>query len=375
MEHTGSSPVGGPNACPFVALEFDRDRRSDQPDYRHRCYAEPTPAPRAIAHQEQYCLSPRFATCPIFQDWAARAAARPVHGNPEEEDQPGPAAAAASSEAAAQVAADAVTSPDDVDAQRPPAGPVDTQPEPGPEEEQQLQAPLFDAQPQQAIHAEAATGAGAPAAPDSSADTVQPPPGDEVAAPAFLAGRSARPSARSSLAGPSRTPANAADEHGHREEVVPSWEIDGRYGAQEPVARDGRGRQTLTLIAVVAILAIGVLAVFVIWGLVNGTPGASPTPPASVPPGASASASPLTSGAASAGPTATALPSATPAPSPQVTFRNYRIKPGDTLNKIARHFKVAVADILAANPQITDANHIEPGQTIVIPVPVTSPAP
>jgi len=37
----------GPAACPFVALELDRDRRSDAPDYRHRCFAEPTPQPRA----------------------------------------------------------------------------------------------------------------------------------------------------------------------------------------------------------------------------------------------------------------------------------------------------------------------------------------
>ena len=71
----------GPAACPFVALELDRDRRSDAPDYRHRCFAEPTPQPRAIAHQEAYCLSPNFAACPIFQDWAIRAAARPVPGS------------------------------------------------------------------------------------------------------------------------------------------------------------------------------------------------------------------------------------------------------------------------------------------------------
>src|SRR5688500_973116 len=68
----------GPSACPFVALELDRDRRSDRPDYRHRCFAEPTPAPRSIAHQEAYCLSPNFSACPVFQDWAVRAAARPT---------------------------------------------------------------------------------------------------------------------------------------------------------------------------------------------------------------------------------------------------------------------------------------------------------
>ena len=46
------------------------------PDHRHRCYAEVHPAPRAIAHQEAYCLSSAFAVCPTFQDWAQREAAR-----------------------------------------------------------------------------------------------------------------------------------------------------------------------------------------------------------------------------------------------------------------------------------------------------------
>ena len=77
MAATGT-PFETPRACPFVALELDRDRRSDKPDYRHRCFAEPTPAPRSIAHQEAFCLSPNFAGCPVFQDWAVRAAARPT---------------------------------------------------------------------------------------------------------------------------------------------------------------------------------------------------------------------------------------------------------------------------------------------------------
>src|SRR3954451_24622018 len=76
-----STPFETPRACPFVALELDRDKRSDRPDYRHRCFAEPTPAPRSIAHQEAYCLSPNFSACPVFQDWAVRAAAHPVEGS------------------------------------------------------------------------------------------------------------------------------------------------------------------------------------------------------------------------------------------------------------------------------------------------------
>ncbi len=67
-----------PLACPFLALVDDRDVRLAAPDRRHRCYAELEPAPRAIAHQQQYCLTASFAVCPTFQDWARREAARVV---------------------------------------------------------------------------------------------------------------------------------------------------------------------------------------------------------------------------------------------------------------------------------------------------------
>jgi len=72
--------VDGAPACPFVAFEDDRDARALAPDHRHRCFAEPRPAPRALAHQEAYCLSSAFPVCPTFQDWARReaAAARPA---------------------------------------------------------------------------------------------------------------------------------------------------------------------------------------------------------------------------------------------------------------------------------------------------------
>jgi hypothetical protein len=71
-----TAPDPGAIACPFVAFEGDRDERSDRPDHRHRCYAEVRPAPRAAAHQGAFCLSPGFAACPSFQDWARREAAR-----------------------------------------------------------------------------------------------------------------------------------------------------------------------------------------------------------------------------------------------------------------------------------------------------------
>ena len=76
MTERGLPIVDGAPACPFVAFEDDRDERAASPDHRHRCYAEAQPAPRALAHQEAYCLSSAFPVCPTFQDWARREAAR-----------------------------------------------------------------------------------------------------------------------------------------------------------------------------------------------------------------------------------------------------------------------------------------------------------
>ena len=81
MTERGLPIADGASACPFVAFDDDRDERSSVPDHRHRCYAETPPAPRAIAHQEAYCLSSAFPVCPTFQDWARREAARARGGS------------------------------------------------------------------------------------------------------------------------------------------------------------------------------------------------------------------------------------------------------------------------------------------------------
>jgi len=75
MSDRGLPIIDGAPACPFVAFDDDRDGRATSPDPRHRCYAEVRPAPRALAHQEAYCLSSAFPVCPTFQDWARREAA------------------------------------------------------------------------------------------------------------------------------------------------------------------------------------------------------------------------------------------------------------------------------------------------------------
>lgn len=86
MTERGLPIVDGAPACPFVAFDEDRDERAASPDHRHRCYAESVPAPRALAHQEAYCLSSAFPVCPTFQDWARREAARSRTEPPRAQD-------------------------------------------------------------------------------------------------------------------------------------------------------------------------------------------------------------------------------------------------------------------------------------------------
>lgn len=64
-----------------------------------------------------------------------------------------------------------------------------------------------------------------------------------------------------------------------------------------------------------------------------------------------------------------AIPTATPALATINTTGaiTYTVQPGDWLAAIARRYNTTVPAILAANPQITDSNSIQPGVTIVLP--------
>lgn len=54
---------------------------------------------------------------------------------------------------------------------------------------------------------------------------------------------------------------------------------------------------------------------------------------------------------------------AVPAP-----LRTHTVQPGETLYQIARTYKVSVGDIIAAN-KLSNPNHIEAGQPLLIPAP------
>jgi LysM repeat protein len=113
MTERGQPSIDGSPACPFVAFDDDRDARSDRPDHRHRCFAEADPAPRALAHQEAYCLSSAFPVCPTFQAWARREAAQARSDRDAANAAAAGAAAAGAAAASAAAAADQGPDPDD----------------------------------------------------------------------------------------------------------------------------------------------------------------------------------------------------------------------------------------------------------------------
>jgi LysM repeat protein len=391
MTHSGDLFGESPQACPFIALEIDRDRRSDKPDYRHRCYAEPTPQPRAIAHQEAYCLSADFPACPIFQGWAMRAAAQPVPVPPGYEGR----GASSTSAAAVQPPAQPVLQPPlptDLAPVVPAPGepwPSEafTPPEPDNAPRQMaafdapppIDSPASDLEPED-VEGLPPSPAPMPAAPTawSSAKPAAAEP-DEAPVPGFLAGRSEREPILSHASRPDVQ----FREKVTREDLVPSWDLTGRYGATVKEERGGGGGGdrfggVMTAVAVVAILALGVAGVIFLPGLLSGGGHpATPTPPVllTASPTLQSSETPSLPPDASATPEATVTPSGAASATPEATPHLYRIKPGDQLNNIAKRFHVTVADILAANPQITDPDHIIVGQVIVIPPRAPEPTP
>ncbi|HUG47057.1 MAG TPA: LysM peptidoglycan-binding domain-containing protein [Candidatus Limnocylindria bacterium] len=372
----------GPSACPFVALESDRDRRSDEPDHRHRCYAEPEPAPRALAHQREYCLAAAFTTCPIFQDWAIRAAATPVPLRqsrlPDKPRDAEPAWAVAPAwlqdgsapEEAAGGAPDGAPDggPDFVeppareaasDAQ--PTVRIERVPSKSPDEAREGQ----DAAPPPPRRPQSLTGLGAEPAPREptfdapSAVRREPEPsGHDAAPPPFLADRADRAD-QSAATSSSRETVRAfrpSSEKLRPEDVVPTW---GRqplpgYGARSKVSYGDSASwlsRLTTLLAIGVIIALAVAAIILAPSLLGGGGDPQRTLPA-----AGASGSP-----------GQATPTRRPTPTPAPSLQTYTIQPGDTLFSIALDHGLTVDQLLLANPEITNPDLVQIGQVLLIP--------
>ncbi len=134
----------------------------------------------------------------------------------------------------------------------------------------------------------------------------------------------------------------------------PAWEAPRRYEAY-PSLRTRIGLPSLGGIPKVGVWLIVLLLVAALLflfgpsllGLVADDGGAaSPSPSATV------------------AITPTPVPTEPPAPTPQV----YIVAKGDTMSKIAKKFGLTVEEILAANPQIKNADKIGIGDEITIPL-------
>ena len=384
--------MDGAPACPFVAFGDDRDGRSTSPDHRHRCFAESPPAPRALAHQEAYCLSSAFPVCPTFQDWARREAAHARGGG--ERAETAPTAVPTPVPPPPDPEAPPATHPDLVPQTEPPtqmigeppvrrnpprdwaapppwasgAGGGAGRPAPGGEdvaseflagrsgEGQGLAGSAADrlaggAPPASgaagssaaaAAWSASAAGSAASAADDDLAGLVQPRP---PSAPQVPAGGEAYPPATRTGRRPAVSSTRPAD-------VVagPSWERM-RYQEAYPSIRTRAGLPGLPRVAVLAgALAIAALALFMLPWLLGfgggGGAGSSPSP---------------------SGPRSSAIATAAVTAAPAPSQRTYTIKNKDTLLKVAKSFGITLEQLLAANPQITNPNVIGLGQVIVIP--------
>jgi len=400
--------VDGAPACPFVAFADDRDERATSPDHRHRCYAELRPSPRALAHQEAYCLASAFPVCPTFQDWARREAARARSGatspgqptpgaTPRRDSGDTPPGARAAGAAGAVVGAGAGAG---AAAGAGAGGPFDTGGD--------IAAPNFLADRDRtggglagstADRVAGSTAAGEPddrgsdepaasdGDPATGAAAAAPAAGSAPALPAFLGpppsdgatrgGRSAGDVLDDEVdrqdASWSDSRRDAPDDRrpgtgifGDRRPKVgdtrprreptngPGWEPSRRQAAY-PTRRTRVGLPALTGVGIAAVLlGIAAIALFALPGLLRNNGSASPG--STQGPGASPS---IVAGGS---------PSASPAPSPTPAASLYIVQPGDTLSEIAARFGIPLAQLIEANAErLPDPNNLQIGDELIIP--------
>jgi LysM domain len=406
MSDRGLPVTGGAQACPFVAFEDDRDERGTTPDPRHRCYAEPRPAPRAIAHQEAYCLASAFPMCPIFQDWAQREAAqaRGSAGAGAVAEPPGEQVAAlrrpsddwsapppwAGAVAGGAGAAAAAGSFDDGDEHRDEDRDEDRE-----DREFERQYGREDA-PGFLSSRSAAAGAGLAGSPadriagsgradgDVTDDARPGTTGRPDQRPAARLGAAAEPdddrfaqgddepyddsggddefeseprgrprSARASGGigfGRDRRPRVGDTRRGHGgDDAAPSWE---RPRHNEPYPAVSRGRRIsrlgwMAIALVVAAVALFFLPQLLGLGSTPQTGGTTPRP-------------------GSSGPGGSVVPTPVPAPTPQI----YTVKSGDSMFSIAQQFGLTPDELIEANRGThPNPDQLQIGDQLVIPTP------
>lgn len=176
---------------------------------------------------------------------------------------------------------------------------------------------------------------------------------------------------------PPQAPSQAAlgdvlEAHGDGPSVDASSVEEAALADEVHPALRGRHHRLRWVGAIVAVLVVAAglgfgAAALIVPRLADASPPAPTVPPSPTPAG-TATLRPSPTPTASPSPGAT-----TPAP-PRASPTTYLVKRNDTLASIAARFGVSVAAIVEAN-KITDANHIEVGQRLIIPAPTPSPPP
>ena len=394
MTERGLPTSDGAPACPFVAFDDDRDERATSPDHRHRCYAEPNPAPRALAHQEAYCLSSAFPVCPTFQDWARREAAR----------SRGESGAAADSSAASIAAQQAQRNPprswqapppwmagdprpeepDEIDDRWerdedvvPPA--LVHGPDPGDDEDVVEEVPA-SGRGLSGSYADRVAAGGAAAAAGGAAGAFSGEPPDMAARPRVTGIPDASPDWRESPApsaeatvrprrerdpdrmagfteshasGPPHPQPTGRGER-RRDPRAPEWE-PGRPLEAFPTLRARRLPELSVppiLVSVIA-LALAAAVLFALPGLLGfGSPGGAVATP--------------TQAGSSQQPEVSLAPTPVPDPTQQI----YIVRANDTMSRIANRFDVPLDELIAANAEnIPNPDSLQIGDQVIIPVP------
>jgi hypothetical protein len=400
MTERGLPIADGAPACPFVAFEDERDERATSPDHRHRCFAEAKPAPRALAHQEAYCLSSAFPVCPTFQDWARREAAR---------SRPEPPKSSTSMDA---VAAGGSQRNPPRSWQAPPPwlargggrGDADGTLWDGdddPEDEAGDMAAVA-ATPDIPRRGRGLSGSYADrvAADANGADLDEDDPDDDLAVPVAdprtrahddfaparalppqqpqrthidawdeeLAGGPPEPAIRRRRERESRDDAGAGavaaggGRGGGRErrnDIAPEWERAKPLEAYPTLrSRSLSGLSIPPIIVAIVALALAAAVLFALPGLLGfGNPQSA------------ASASPSI-------PAITAIPSVNPTAAPQPTQVTYTVQAGDTMARIAGRFGITLQQLIDANKDsVPDPNKLQIGDVLVIPVPIPTALP
>ncbi|HSO28309.1 MAG TPA: LysM domain-containing protein [Candidatus Sulfomarinibacteraceae bacterium] len=368
MTDRGLPIVDGAPACPFVAFDDDRDARDTAPDHRHRCYAEVRPAPRALAHQEAYCLSSAFPVCPTFQDWARREAAQArTAGTLEGSDGVRDADAGSADRSGPVGGSPGVPARNphrDWAAPPPWLNDRGREPEEGDEAEIQPRSRtagggLVGSYADRLVGGSTSRPGMPPASRDADAfesdDDGDEAEDNEAPAPA----RRGLPPTRPSRPGPASRSASRdrgrGAGHVSTGGTAPSWERPRRLEAY-PTLRTRLGLPAFTvppILVGVAAVALAAVALFFLPALLGiGNPpdsGATPTPGAS----------------ASAGASGTLAP---PTPTPGPTLQVYVVESGDTMSRIATRFGIPLSVLIEANAEtIPNPDLLKPGDQVIIP--------